>query len=154
MRNMLTVNNQKGFTLLELLVAVSLMAIGLLAVVSMQAVAINSNSIANRSAVATAFGQGVMDEILARPITDALLNTSTGGFVLYVAPTYLSSDVTVTNAGIYRARVWTRTNTPTKNVTRIDVIVNRQDTAAFTADMILRLGTGGTLTFTAFKRVV
>ena len=146
MRNMLTAGDQKGFTLLELLIAVTLIAIGLMAVASMQAVSINATSVANRSAAATAFGQGVMDEILARPISDALLTANTNA--TYIAPAAVSSDVTVTSAGIYRATVQTQINTPTANVTRIDVTVSRIDTT------LARLGLGGNVTFTAFKRVI
>ena len=55
--------NNKGFTLVELLIAVSLMAIGILAMVQMQIVAIQSNSLANRLSVATNLAQEVMDDI-------------------------------------------------------------------------------------------
>jgi len=58
-------SNEKGFTLVELLVALTLMAIGILAVVQMQIVAIQSNSIAQKLTVATNIAQGVMDDILS-----------------------------------------------------------------------------------------
>lgn len=56
---------QKGFTLIELLVAIAILAIGLLAVASMQGVAINANSIANRSTAGNALAQQVAEERLA-----------------------------------------------------------------------------------------
>ena len=46
-----TSGNQQGFTLLEMLVALMIMTIGLLAVATMQAVALNANSVANRVSV-------------------------------------------------------------------------------------------------------
>ena len=55
--------NEKGFTLVELLVAITIMAIGILAVVQMQVVALQSNSIANKLGVATSLAQKVMDDI-------------------------------------------------------------------------------------------
>ena len=59
-------NSQQGFTLLELLVAITLFTIGLLAVAQMQNVAINANTIANRTTLATSLAQQVMEDIMSR----------------------------------------------------------------------------------------
>lgn len=52
-----------GFTLIEVLVALTLMAIGILAVVQMQLVALKANTIAQRLTVATNITQEVMDYV-------------------------------------------------------------------------------------------
>jgi type IV pilus assembly protein PilV len=57
--------DQKGFTLLELLIAVVLLAIGLLAVAAMQATAIQANSIGNKYTVVASLAQEVMEDILS-----------------------------------------------------------------------------------------
>ena len=55
--------NEKGFTLVELLVALTLMAIGILAVVQMQVVGMKTSSIANNLSVATGLANEVMEDI-------------------------------------------------------------------------------------------
>ncbi|MDD2542042.1 MAG: prepilin-type N-terminal cleavage/methylation domain-containing protein [Desulfuromonadaceae bacterium] len=62
--------NEKGFTLVELLVALTLMSIGILAVVQMQVVALRSNTIAQKLTVATNIAQEVMDDIQSRDLAD------------------------------------------------------------------------------------
>lgn len=99
-----TSGNQKGFTLLELLIAISLLAIGLLAAASMQQTALHSNYLSNRLSVATALAQQAAEDILSLPKDDALLLTSSGGGVL--GPGTLLSDLTMPAAGTFRTRYW------------------------------------------------
>lgn len=68
--------NEKGFTLVELLVALTVMAIGILSVVQMQIVAIKSNSIAQRLTVANNIAQEVMEDIQARSVDDAIFSAA------------------------------------------------------------------------------
>ena len=56
-------SDNKGFSLVELLVAITLLTVGILAMVQMQIVAIRSNSVANKLSVATGLAQEVMDDI-------------------------------------------------------------------------------------------
>lgn len=65
---------QKGFTLLELLVAVTIFAVGLLTVAGMQLSAIRANVVADSTSVATAVAQGVLEELLSRPDRDAIFS--------------------------------------------------------------------------------
>jgi type IV pilus assembly protein PilV len=57
--------NQKGFSLVELLIAVTLLSIGLLAAASMQGTALTQNVRANRHTVATAVAEQVMEDLLS-----------------------------------------------------------------------------------------
>ncbi len=57
--------NDKGFSLVELLIAISLLAIGLLAAASMQTTAINKNSYADINTTATMVAQQVMDDLMS-----------------------------------------------------------------------------------------
>ena len=118
--------NQKGFTLLELLIAISFLAISLLAVAGLQTTAIHSNSIANRLSAATSIAQQIMEELTARRIDDPILN-STNTNINYnfnlnpmTTPVY---SITVPNAGTYSATYSTSPNNPTVGVTRLDIVV-------------------------------
>lgn len=59
--------NQQGFTLLELLIAISIFAIGLLSIAGMQITAIRTNSSANTLTAGSALAAGILEEILAWP---------------------------------------------------------------------------------------
>ena len=58
---------EKGSSLVELLVAVTVFAIGLLAVAGMQLTALRGNASAQQVSVASGLAEGVLEEILAWP---------------------------------------------------------------------------------------
>ncbi|AJF06029.1 type IV pilus modification PilV family protein [Geoalkalibacter subterraneus] len=63
-----------GFTLLELLIAVTIFAVGLLTVAGMQVTAMQAGTTAQTQTVATALAQGVFEELMSRDPGDALFN--------------------------------------------------------------------------------
>ena len=58
-----TITNKRGFTLLEILIAVSIFAIGVLAVASMQISAIRGNRLGNEVTQATLLAQDKLEEL-------------------------------------------------------------------------------------------
>jgi len=100
-----------GFTILEVIVAISILTIGLLAVASMQTAAIQGNSVAYRVTEATTLAQDRMEVLLALQYTDPLLNAGTNlpdpsppaptGYVI----DYDVDNTTLTNAKIITMRV-------------------------------------------------
>ncbi|UCF83669.1 MAG: prepilin-type N-terminal cleavage/methylation domain-containing protein [Desulfobacteraceae bacterium] len=64
---------ESGFTLLEVIVAISILTFGLLAVASMQTTAIRGNYNASHITEATTFAQDTLEELLALRFTDAAL---------------------------------------------------------------------------------
>jgi len=62
-----------GFTLIEVIVAISILAVGLLAVASMQTAAIRGNFFSYRVTEGTTFAQDRLEWLLALPYDDALL---------------------------------------------------------------------------------
>ena len=63
-----------GFTLIEVIAAISILTIGLLAVASMQTAAIQGNFFAYRTTEGTTFAQDRLEWLLALPYDDALLD--------------------------------------------------------------------------------
>ena len=121
-----------GFTLLELLISVSLLALGLLAVASMQSVAMNANKVSNRLTVATTLAQEVAEDMLSWSITDPRL-TSAITMPASTAPNYTFIDpstgtastlIKISGAGTYSACYATTPNNPVNGNTKIDIKVS------------------------------
>lgn len=119
------IQNVDGFTLVELLVAMTLLTIGIFSVISMQVTAIKSNSIANRLSTASALAQETMDDIMAWSISDTTLNASTTNAVYDLNGPDSGTNITVSSAGTFSATYTTTINTPVAGVTRIVVNVYR-----------------------------
>ena len=63
-------SNQKGFSLIEILIAITVFAIGILAVGKMQIAAIKGNSFANDITKATTLAQDRMEELISLSYDD------------------------------------------------------------------------------------
>lgn len=129
--------DEKGFSLVELLIAISLMAIGLLAAAGMQTTAINSNSFANRLSVATTLAHGVMEDILARESNDSFFDTGVINAIYDLDPNTAATSINIPGAGVFTATDTRTPNTPATNVTRVSVTVQT---------------TGRSVTLTSYKR--
>lgn len=151
MKNVRTRKGRSGFTLLELLIAVSLLAIGLLAVASMQSVAMNANTVSNRLTVATTLAQQVAEDMLSWAISDPKLNTaipmpvSTTPNYTFINPStgVASSQITIPGAGTYSARYSTAPNSTVNGNTQIVIMVSYLSGSAW-KDLV---------TYTVYKRV-
>ena len=126
--------DQQGFSLIELLVAITLFAIGILSVISMQITAIKSNSIANKLSTATALAQETMDDITAWSINDPSLNTATANAVYDLNGAAAGTNLTVEGAGTFSATYTTTINTPVAGVTRIVVNIYRVNNGVIEAN--------------------
>jgi prepilin-type N-terminal cleavage/methylation domain-containing protein len=67
-------DSEAGFTLLEVIAAVSILTVGLLAVASMQTAAIQSNDKAYRVTEGTTWAQNRLEYLMALPYDDPLLS--------------------------------------------------------------------------------
>lgn len=68
--------SSRGFTLIEVLVAITIFAIGLLALAGMQVTAIKGGSTALRVTTAVALADGIVENIQARDAGDAMFDSA------------------------------------------------------------------------------
>ena len=71
--SMKPMKKQDGFTLIEVLIAVSIFAVGLLAVAAMQTSAIRVNSTAGQITELSTWGIDRLEDLMSRPYNDPLL---------------------------------------------------------------------------------
>jgi prepilin-type N-terminal cleavage/methylation domain-containing protein len=69
-KSMGPIKGEYGYTLLEVVVAISILTIGLLAVVSMLATSIRGSTTAGSSVEATTWAQDKLEDLMARPYGD------------------------------------------------------------------------------------
>lgn len=116
--------SERGFSLVELLIAITILAIGLLAVAGMQSTAINSNAWANRLSTATSLAQEVMEDLLAKDATDVIFSATTGATAYDLnVPDATTMNITISGAGTFSATRAITINTPVTGTVRIDVSV-------------------------------
>ena len=96
---------QEGWTLIEVLVAIVILCVGLLAVGTMQISAIRGNFMGGNTSIALTLASQKMEDLLNRNYTDAALANG--------AHTEQVSDSGVVAAGGFYRRDWTITDTVT-----------------------------------------
>ncbi len=140
--------NQNGFTLLELLVAISIIAVGLLAAASMQGVAINADSVSNKVSVGSSLAQQVAEDLISSSSTGTVLNTN-GTYNYMLDQVNHSNVLTIQSAGRFRA-VYTTVTSPVisgatlTGTTKVSVTVKYISPSNVESDVA---------TFTTFKRL-
>lgn len=107
---------QSGFSLVELLVAITILAIGLFALAEMQTVAMKSGTIAQKITVATSLAQEAMEDIMSRDPADPSLNTS-------AANISYANNVSIAGAGTFNVTYTVTIATPATGTTQIVVTV-------------------------------
>jgi type IV pilus assembly protein PilV len=133
---------ENGFTILEVLVAITIFAIGLLAVATMQSNAITGNSFSQRHTVATALAQGALESVMALPGNNILFDIAVVNTPVDLDPQTAATTLTV-NGGTYAATMTIAPNIPVTNVTTVTMSLAGPGTPS-----------GGTqpLVLTGFKR--
>ena len=93
--------NSKGFTLVEILVALALFAIGALALAQMQVLSIKGSSFSKEAMTATTLGEKKLEELKDTPFD--LITSNTGG----VVEQNMTVTWTVTDSGTAPTRIKT-----------------------------------------------
>jgi type IV pilus assembly protein PilV len=105
-----------GFSLVELLVAITVLAMGLLAVANMQTVAMSQGSASQRLMVATELAHQAMEDILAWDPAHPSLNAT-------LSDVSYADSVSLAGGGTFRITYSTSINTPSFGTTGVVVTV-------------------------------
>ena len=136
---------QRGFTMVEVLVAMLLIVIGIFAVIGMQLAALRADSHAHQLSVATSMAQQELEDIMSWDPSDARIDVADGGpYNYFPDPANPANNfITIPGAGTFATTFntlrGTSTNGITTGVTRVVVMVN--------------YGNNSTVTITGFKRM-
>ncbi|MCX5824002.1 MAG: prepilin-type N-terminal cleavage/methylation domain-containing protein [Deltaproteobacteria bacterium] len=107
-------DNQKGFTLLEVMIAVFLLAVAIMGTASVTTSVIKGNSWSQTLTTATTLAKDKMEELKGSSYDNLPLDS-----LLSTGPDYAKADGTVQTfaAGSYYTRSWSAPGTNTKTIT-------------------------------------
>lgn len=139
MKNMSTMDTgQKGFTLLELLVAMTILTIGLLGLATMMSSGIGSDRFAHTVAVEGSVGSLVVEEITSRDGDDPIFAATVAGATYDLDPAS-GATTRVVNGRTYTATYSVTPNSPVTGVASVSVTIT---------------GGGRTVTLNALKSTI
>ncbi len=130
---------EEGFSLLELIIAISMLAIGLVAAASTLSTGIGSNRMAQRVTVETNLAYSVLDEFLAKDNNDGLFDSDSTGTPAYDLDTGNGATTRVVNGVTYSAVYSITVDSPVPGVALVSVTVT---------------GGGRTVTLSTLKRSI
>lgn len=130
--------SESGFSLVELMIAISILAVGLLATATMLTTGMSSNRSSYRQTVETSIANSVLDEILSMSTADALFDaTSTN--VVYDLDTGSAATTRTVESIAYSATYSITPNVPVLGSATVTVTVT---------------GGGRTATLSTIKRAI
>lgn len=129
--------NNKGFTLIEVMIAITIFAVGLLAIAGLQANAIRHNSGSTLRTTGSALAQGVMEQVLSLESDNPLFRIN-GTNAATIDPNNGDGDGNTTTlrlqgGGFYTANWVVTVDTPVTRISRI--VVNVQEASGRTTTL-------------------
>lgn len=119
------VESEAGFSMIEMLVAMTIFAIGLLATAGMQITSLQANAGAYKRTTINAAAAGIMEEILTWAPDDPRLVDDSGAHDWDFDPTAaVNNTLIVDGGGSYTAAYTVQTNFPVNNVSTITLTIN------------------------------
>jgi type IV pilus assembly protein PilV len=116
---------QHGFSLIEVLVAITILAVGLLGIAGLQVHSIRYNSGANIRSVEAYVAQGVMEEITSLSQFDPIFSTTSlnNDWDFDPRPSVTETELELPGAGTFTALWSVTTNDPLQRIARVAVTV-------------------------------
>lgn len=115
---------EQGFTLVEVLIAMTILAIGLLAIADMQVTAMSARTFSHNISTVDSLASGVLEDIMSWSPDDARLATSgTYDWDFDQTTKGVVDPVTIGGAGTYTATYTIVANAPAEKMTTITVTV-------------------------------
>ncbi len=136
---MADVGGERGFSLVELLIALFILAVGLLATATILTTGMSSNRMAQSITVETTVAYSVLDEIMSRSPEDTLFDSDQTDVTYDLDPDTTATTRTVQGIS-YSAIIDIDANNPVVGVARIDVTVTSN--------------VGRSITLTSFRRTI
>lgn len=116
-----------GFTIIEVLIALAIFAIGILGVAKLQLAAVGDNTSSRKYTEASTWGVSQVESIMAIPYDDPALAAGATGTL--IRPSGLPGS-----PGVYTVN-WTITDAdPVPNVKKISIVVTWDNNKSFSAD--------------------
>lgn len=112
-----TVKNNQGFTVLEVIIAITVLTVGLVSAAAMQTHAIEQSSFANHLSSRVRAGQRHMENTLMRVRSDAMFSGDVSG--LWIEPPEYAMDQN------YRTRFRATLNTPEECLATVEVDISK-----------------------------
>lgn len=130
--------NESGFSLVELLIAISIIAVGLLGTATMLSTNMGSNRFSQIVTVEASLVSSEIEDLMSRPGSDAVFASNVVGAVYDLDPATAASTVSV-QGRTYSATYSITRNTPVTGVARIDSTVT---------------SSGRSITMTSYKSII
>ena len=128
-KNIKIANDQMGFTIIEILIAISILTVGLLAVATMQVSAIRGNNLSDNVTIALALAEDKMESLMITDYSDPDLQDTEAGnntnltSITTIDHEELNIDETGAAGGDFR-RIWNiADNEPITSNKTISIIV-------------------------------
>jgi type IV pilus modification protein PilV len=113
-----------GFSLIELLVAIVLIAVGSLATITMQQVAVKKNNLTDTRQTAAQLAREILETVRRTNYVSTDLNTTSGSFITLSGATRPGLIQGTTNPGnVFTRQLKVADNTPITNVKKIQAQV-------------------------------
>lgn len=111
-----TLKDRRGFTLVEILIAVFILAVALIGLVSVTVMIINANDFSRRMTTATTLAKDRVEQVKKLSYNNVTAGTTTD---------YFNADSSAGSTGAYFTRVMTVTaDTPAANMKTVVVVVS------------------------------
>jgi type IV pilus modification protein PilV len=123
-------NREQGFTLIEVLIAIVILTVGLLAVGTMQISAIRGNFMSGNTSIALSLASEKMEDLLNKQYNHADLPDSVSGNNSTLSSTTsvdhvetVSEEGAVASSGLFYRRIWNIANQSSPTTKNVMVIV-------------------------------